>query len=501
MTVAVSHDLSIEDVPVNQVRLRFRLRTPKESKVEEIAESIATLGLLNPVTVDNQGFLICGFHRLLAVKSLGWETIPAIRKDFSLIYSELGEIDENLKRSELNHIEIAEHIVRREELLEQLGLRMKSGYNKDKSLVTTTELAKQINLSNRVYRLKRQPASIEPDVRDEIKETKFADNLLDMVKLSQQTPEVQRKISQLLISGKCSTFKRAMVEGNMQIVHRSKEYKIDFDMKEKFGIPHSIINFKKAKQPLQELCNLVAHDEELQWKKREGIHFGETTIPVAQMPADHAEFLINYYIPENGIVMDQFSGRATTCLASLYHGRQFIGFDIDERNINRTKQVLEEHFPDHADRYQLFHSDGIALEELKDKSEYLSGVVTSPPYIANNERYTEDPRDLSGMNQSMFMEKMTQNFHELYRLIKTSSFEEKIFYPVIFVVGTGRKGKEGIIDMSTEFQLAARDAGFKLWDVFYNELRTPWGSVNWERNYINRYVQKAHETNLVFCKF
>ena len=51
-------------------------------------------------------------------------------------------------------------------------------------------------------------------------------------------------------------------------------------------------------------------------------------------------------------------------------------------------------------------------EELKDKSEYLSGVVTSPPYIANNERYTEDPRDLSGMNQSMFMEKMTQNFHE-----------------------------------------------------------------------------------------
>ena len=292
-----------------------------------------------------------------------------------------------------------------------------------------------------------------------------------------------------------------MVEGNMQIVHRSKEYKIDFDMKEKFGIPHSIINFKKAKQPLQELCNLVAHDEELQWKKREGIHFGETTIPVAQMPADHAEFLINYYIPENGIVMDQFSGRATTCLASLYHDRQFIGFDIDERNINRTKQVLKEHFPDHADRYQLFHSDGIALEELKDKSEYLSGVVTSPPYIANNERYTEDPRDLSGMNQSMFMEKMTQNFHELYRLIKTSSFEEKIFYPVIFVVGTGRKGKEGIIDMSTEFQLAARDAGFKLWDVFYNELRTPWGSVNWERNYINRYVQKAHETNLVFCKF
>ena len=108
------------------------------------------------MTVDNQGFFdLRASQTPLAVKSLGWETIPAIRKDFSFIYSELGEIDENLKRSELNHIEIAEHIVRREELLEQLGLRMKSGYNKDKSLVTTTELAKQIRpWSNRVYRLK-----------------------------------------------------------------------------------------------------------------------------------------------------------------------------------------------------------------------------------------------------------------------------------------------------------------------------------------------------------
>ena len=125
MTVAVSHDLSIEDVPVNQVRLRFGLFDSERKQGRRDRREHYTLGLLNPVTVDNQGFLICGLHRLLAVKSLGWETIPAIRKDFSLIYSELGEIDENLKRSELNHIEIAEHIVRREELLEQLGLRMK----------------------------------------------------------------------------------------------------------------------------------------------------------------------------------------------------------------------------------------------------------------------------------------------------------------------------------------------------------------------------------------
>ena len=34
-------------------------------------------------------------------------------------------------------------------------------------------------------------------------------------------------------------------------------------------------------------------------------------------------------------------------------------------------------------------------------------------------------------------------------------------------------------------------------DKVINELNTPWGAVNWERNYMNRYVQKNYETNSV----
>ena len=99
------------------------------------------------------------------------------------------------------------------------------------------------------------------------------------------------------------------------------------------------------------------------------------------------------------------------------------------------------------------------------------------------------------------MKKIYRNFKELHRLIKTSNFRNKTFYPVIFKVGTGRLGEQGVIDMDLEFQLAAREAGFQLWDKVFNELNTPWGSVNWERNYMNRYVQKNYETNLIFCKF
>ena len=501
MVVAVSNEVLVQQVPIGEIKLRFRLRSPSDEKIKEIAKSIERISLLNPVTLDNQNYLIAGYHRLSACKSLGWETIPAIIKDYSQVYSELAEIEENVARNELNHIEIAEHIIRREELLQELGLRMKSGYNKNKNLISTTELAEQVGMTNRVYRLKRQPATIEADVRDELRETKFAENLADMVKLSQQTPDVQRKISQLLITERCSTFKRAMVEGNIQVIQRTKEYKIDFDMKEKFGIPHSIARFKKAKHELQDLCDLVARDEELSWTKRDGIHFGETRIPVYQMAAEHSEFLITYYTPEDGLILDNFMGRATNGLAALFHGRRFIGFDVHKPNVDRTRQVLQENFIDHEDRYQLFHSDGVALNELKDHAEYLDGVVTDPPYVFNAERYSTDERDLSSMNHQNYMEKVYQNFVELHRLIKTSNFEHKIFYPVIFKVGTGRKGEQGIVDMSTEFQLAAKAAGFVLWDIFYNGLHSPWGAVNWERNYVNKYVQKNHETNLVFVKF
>ena len=69
--------------------------------------------------------MIAGYHRLAAIKLLGQEEVDVIIKDTTKTDSELIEIDENLKRINLNWIEKAEHIVRREELLEELGLRMK----------------------------------------------------------------------------------------------------------------------------------------------------------------------------------------------------------------------------------------------------------------------------------------------------------------------------------------------------------------------------------------
>jgi hypothetical protein len=64
-----------------------------------------------------------------------------------------------------------------------------------------------------------------------------------------------------------------------------------------------------------------------------------------------------------------------------------------------------------------------------------------------------------------------------------------------------RRGKKGIIDMDMEFQKIAHEVGFVTYDKLFNQLHSPWGTVNWERNYLNRIVMKNYEVNLTFVKF
>jgi ParB family chromosome partitioning protein len=41
-----------------------------------LASSIEDIGLLNPITVDENGLLLAGARRLAACKQLGWKNIP-----------------------------------------------------------------------------------------------------------------------------------------------------------------------------------------------------------------------------------------------------------------------------------------------------------------------------------------------------------------------------------------------------------------------------------------
>lgn len=82
-------------------------------ELKELADSIRATGLLQPITVravagSDRYELVAGERRLRAVRSLGWERVPAIVRDYDDRTMLTLALVENLQREDLNPIEEAE---------------------------------------------------------------------------------------------------------------------------------------------------------------------------------------------------------------------------------------------------------------------------------------------------------------------------------------------------------------------------------------------------------
>ncbi len=60
----------------------------------------------------------------------------------------------------------------------------------------------------------------------------------------------------------------------------------------------------------------------------------------APFPEALAEFFVRSFCPPGGIVLDPFIGSGTTAAAAIKHGRQYIGFDVRESQIELTRRRL-----------------------------------------------------------------------------------------------------------------------------------------------------------------
>ena len=114
--------IKISDIKVNPGR-----REVKQEPVEELAKSIAAVGLLNPITLTGDHTLVAGLHRLEAAKQLGWTEIESTIVGMSSLQVELAEIDENIVRTRLTHQELGEQFLRRKELYEMIHPETKAG--------------------------------------------------------------------------------------------------------------------------------------------------------------------------------------------------------------------------------------------------------------------------------------------------------------------------------------------------------------------------------------
>mgnify|MGYP002332047964 FL=1 len=92
-----------------------------DTDVETLQKSIENVGLINPLTINNENELLAGARRYQAVTALGWTEVPVHVVDRQTLEQELISIDENLVRSPLDKLEFEKCLNRGREIFEELN--------------------------------------------------------------------------------------------------------------------------------------------------------------------------------------------------------------------------------------------------------------------------------------------------------------------------------------------------------------------------------------------
>ena len=104
----------LSDVALHSEYLRL------ETDVSALMKSIQSVGLIHPLTVNQDNELLAGARRYRAVSELGWEEVPVQVVDQDTLLQELISIDENLVRTPLTSLELERSLNRGREIYEAI---------------------------------------------------------------------------------------------------------------------------------------------------------------------------------------------------------------------------------------------------------------------------------------------------------------------------------------------------------------------------------------------
>lgn len=216
-----------------------------ENKVNELAESIDGIGLMNPITIDQNKKLITGYHRILAFTKLGKKEIPYRMTTLTdPLKLELQEIDENLIREEVIYLEWCELLVRRQEIFEEMHPETKHGGDRKsidfkskrqigvlKNEKTFTEdIGDKTGKSQRtIERATKVAKDILPELKKAIKTTKFANRKTDLRTVSEMEKDKQEELLDTILQMKEDNIK---IENLKDIENRLIFYKKESENKE-----------------------------------------------------------------------------------------------------------------------------------------------------------------------------------------------------------------------------------------------------------------------------
>lgn len=203
--VEVEERDEVRHIPIeNIIPNRFQPRTIfDDSKIEELARTIHTHGIIQPIVVREDGDqfeIIAGERRFRAAKSLGWEEIPAIIKNLSDTETASVALIENLQREELTPIEEAMayakllelHQLTQEALAQRLGKGQSTVANKLR-LLKLPEVIQQSLLQKEIT--ERHARALIP-LKDEDKQIQVVQTIIEKNLNVKQTEELIKKLQE-----------------------------------------------------------------------------------------------------------------------------------------------------------------------------------------------------------------------------------------------------------------------------------------------------------------
>ena len=199
-------------IQISEIAIRSERRIAEPEHIRALAESMAEVGLLCPITIDKQYVLIAGLHRLEAAKQLGWDEIDCKISDLSDLEAEMAQIDENIIRLNLHYTIEGSRLARRKEIYEILHPKTKRGQRNGQTSKTETvsvleekafaeDAAEKIGTTARTVRNKIQVATnLTPDVAKMAQQENIT--FKNALKLSRLEPAEQREAAEQLVSGR-----------------------------------------------------------------------------------------------------------------------------------------------------------------------------------------------------------------------------------------------------------------------------------------------------------
>lgn len=200
------------------------------------------------------------------------------------------------------------------------------------------------------------------------------------------------------------------------------------------------------------------------------------------------ELMYKWFNVDNGSIVDPFAGGSVRGIVAKMLGYQYTGIDLSSKQIEANKENAKQLNVS----VDWICDDSLNIDSyIEDESRDM--IFSCPPY-ADLEVYSDDPRDISTMEYSKFLEVYRKIIAKTVSLLKENRF-------AVWVVGDVRDKKGFYRDFISDTKRAFIDAGALL----YNELILieMAGTAPLRVNNIfpnTRKVIKTHQNVLVFYK-